>query len=163
MNPIEETFRELEQAGARLNDNTEHLNSLIDQYEQRLNAIKLGVSEEVEIPETYEYLPVTHGFDSGPVAAYHAWQLRYAKSDDAWRLLAVHQVCPVERWIDGGNDVEPIDEDDREWQDNNVMPLRDAPRLLRIKAVGVFEELLGILKSKTERYDKTISEAKAKK
>jgi ABC-type transporter Mla subunit MlaD len=125
-----------------LNKASDALSQQIAKAESALNEVKLGVSAWVQVARSY-----THQSDltvnGQPAAVTELQYLGYGKHQGKWCLLY-------------STEYEEYPEEELQY----VVPLRDAPRLERIKAVDKLPELIRALeKNAKELADKANAKA----
>ena len=122
MSPNEQLFSELIDLAQELNESTDAVNATIDQFEEKLNELNLGVSAWVT-PSPSE---IAEAGDE-----WNDWQIGYGKDHGKWRILA--------RFVECYEDIEspPVA--------RSPIPLRDAGREVRMELVADFDALTAAL------------------
>jgi hypothetical protein len=142
-----------------LNAESADINTLIDQMEEKLQALNLGFEVWVNRCPLTERLSEEENYDrdigNGPLVTRGTQdtQLGYTKIGDAWRLAirtATWQYV----------DPEQPDGEAKEIVHGNPTPLNDAPRHLRIKALEAFPALIWLLQEEAEKALQAITRAK---
>jgi hypothetical protein len=146
MVPIDAALRELSFFSEQLNRETEVLNSLILDLEQRLAAAQIGVS--VWLSES-----LLAENENGTSST--GWLLGYGKLSEAWRILAK----PVTRtWV-------PVYDDPGEYSSRTedrgaIVALANAPRIVRVEAAEHLEPLVNQIAEKVKGFIANIEKAK---
>jgi hypothetical protein len=156
--PMRETMKELAETAAKLNNATDELNEVIADFENSLEDAGVGVSEWLtslfEVSATKKQYHPKDRDEEYPFETWIGWQLGYAKIDGKWRVAA--RQMRVERDVSAG----PMD-DDRESIERDAVALDKAPRLVRVAAAPLLEELALALNKKMRSYLGGVAQAKA--
>jgi len=151
-------FAALSDVAARLNAQSDTVNQLIEQFQDKLRALNVGLEAwvllETEPGSTIVPAPRSPGRPALPTTVTIQISLGYARGDDGWGLyvkriaykpqtlnllsLAAAEVVTVYKWI----------------------KLVDASRSIRVEALGAFPKLLEALKTAAESAVQTIENAK---
>ena len=143
MSKLNESLERLSILAAQLNDETDQVNSVIANVEHKLSTLKLGVSVWL----SGERGPIVLGeFEGGG-----GWHLGYTKVGGQWRLVT----RPVL-----GNAATPFELAVSELGSGKVVPLLEAPRLVRVEACGHLEHLVEDLSARITGFIRAIETAK---
>jgi hypothetical protein len=140
------TFEKLAQSAEILNSKTDEINAAIAAFEAKLVALKIGIELWIEDPDTKFFDPdstyslkIERKTINDERAEYTVAFFGFARIDKAWRLAVKRELI-----------THRVDEDDRNetiWENHEIdrFPLANVPRNYRIKALGMFEQLLGAI------------------
>lgn len=153
MSPSTKPLEELQKLSERLDREADELASVFENLEQQLRFAKVSVSAWVDAPliEMYTDYDDPDSTDTG-------WTIGYCQLDSngesTWQLAARKE----KRFFTGrGNQKEY---DDEEVVVDGPIPLSQAPRLVRVEAVGLLDGLVDLLTSKTRRFLESIAAAR---
>ncbi|HWA29067.1 MAG TPA: hypothetical protein VG734_25680 [Lacunisphaera sp.] len=127
-------------AAAELNRKSDELNAIIDDFEEALENANVGVGVLLEKPLATETLKLA----SANISSF----LGYAKINGRWRL------CVTRALLDECGKIIKMEE---------PAPLQNAPRLVRLEAVRVFDDLATALSLKMTQYSEAIRAATVKR
>lgn len=147
--PSEKTMKELCAAAAKLNSKTDELNEVIGEFEEDLEKAGVGVTEWLTLllDETdSKFDPHDETFSKS------GWELGYAKVEGKWRL-AVRQVFLKSR-------LGRFDDDITSRHSDKTLALTNAPRVVRMQAAELFENLATAITLRMNEYVAAIEEAK---
>ena len=146
MVPIEDALKDLSTLGTKLKSETEELNEVIANLNQRLKETRIGVSAWTGI-----LLDEKDKTEVGPynseVVLKTGWELGYAKVDDAWTIAVRHTSCDRDG-EEGG------------WRDEIPISLLKAPRHVRVESADHLETLIEKIADRARRFIASIEKAK---
>jgi hypothetical protein len=156
MSPSAKSVEDLKKLSLRLDQETDTLNQVFKAFEEELRAAKVSVSawtdrELFEVDEESYDEDRDRGVDVG-------WTIGYCKisvgPNPGWQVAA-----RKEKWRFAGRG------DDRNYEGDELvvdgpMPISQAPRLVRVEAAGVLDELVEKLTEKTQYFLGNIEKAK---
>jgi hypothetical protein len=132
------TFDDLTKVGKTLNEQSNQINQILQDFEKKLAEMNLGVEAWLDEWEPNIFLEWTSLTVNG-VQHEHAWVLGYAEHGQKYRLMA--------KELTGYYDKEEtwrVDEGEYRF-------LLSAPRKHRVKALELIEPLLGELQHEAQR------------
>lgn len=159
MAPNKSSVDSLKKLAATLNQETEDLNKLIEDLESELDACRIGVSIWLDVVldkrTSIEVFERRNG-DHEEEQIREGWDLGYCKVGDKWRF-AVKRIRSTSR--DDTTDQFGLEES--VWADvGNPVPLVQAPRVVRVQAASLLDQLLETLHNRVEGFVKDIQAAK---
>lgn len=156
MSPDQQELQELARLSQRLNEETDELNNLILSLEKRLAGMSIGVSVWLGlalVESDSDYSSDEDDRDDRPWR--DAWDIGYAKLGSEWRIATRHYRFRWSAEKDNWGDYQI--EDDATVQ---VLPLRDAPRAVRVEAAECLDALVSKLREKVTHFIDSIQKAK---
>ena len=159
MAPNKSSVDALKKLAVTLNQETEDLNKLIENLESELDSCKIGVSIWLDVvldKRTSIEIVERHGRDPDEEQVREGWDLGYCKVGDKWRIA-------VKKTRSGSRDdtTDQFGNDESVWADvGNPLPLVQAPRVVRVQAASLLDDLLETLHRRVAGFVKDIQEAK---
>lgn len=145
---LKDILSEIASVSKQLNEETDALNGIIEGIEASLASARVGVS----VWKDFDIAVETFYNDDLGREAEDCWLLGYAKFGDAWRIVA-RNATRFESVEDG--------ETSTQYRDHEaIVPLVQAPRLVRVEAAGHLERLLEAILRRAERFVDSIGKAK---
>ncbi len=159
MAPNKSSVESLKKLAATLNQETEDLNHLIEELEVALDACKIGVSIWLNVAldqrTSVEVVDRRNG-DRDEEQIREGWDLGYCKVGDKWRI-AVKRTRSTSR----DDTTNQLGDEELVWADvDNPLPLVQAPRVVRVQAAGLLDDLIQTLHGRVEDFVKDIQTAK---
>jgi hypothetical protein len=159
---IRDALREMEKVAAKLNEESDSLNEIIDKVEKSLADAGAGVEVDGDAQFRWERFPLGDGEDGEAV-----YSLGYRRFSNGWRIAAVRTFygkvladVDTDRWIPySTSDARP--EHVENWE-ISCEPLVSAPRQVRIEAFPLLERLVEQINEQMKRYLMNIVVAKKK-
>ena len=148
---MKETLADLAIASSELNKATDELNDLLEQFEDKLQRMGVGIawwSALLMLPEDTEEV------DRGKTTMCHrGWRLGYGKLD-RWRVI-VQEAC----WEVKPGEYSDIKYGRHLWA-REPIPALQAPRQVRVEVALNLEDLARVLARQVRSYTNHIVEAK---
>jgi hypothetical protein len=158
---MRETLDELTKVAAALNRESDQLNAVIEDFEEQLEKAGVGVTVWLDETRAVDQSDRREFYDNdGEVASQEseARLLGYAKVDGKWRVVVKEVVLKHA----GGKD---------QWGNDEVvvvvrehsgapLPLAQAPRVVRVEAVGHLEALAKTITATMKDHFESIKKAK---
>jgi len=150
---ITAAFERLAPLAARLNEESDTLNDLIEEVEAKIRKLNVGLTVWLERPLARVDEPPTNG-QWGELQHHSEVQLGVAKIRGRWKLVIRRQ--HVELGLYQGDPDCPWT---KRYDIGELEPLLEAPRDYRVEAVRVLPELLAQLADRAESAVRTIRRA----
>jgi hypothetical protein len=151
-------FAALSQAAARLNAESDSINQLTEQFQNKLRALNVGLEAwvvlQAEPGSVTERGPRLSARPAPPTTARVETSLGYARGDDGWGLY----IKRVAYKPGTPNPLLPVA--DEPIAVYTWTKLVDASRVIRVEALGAFPKLLEALKTAAESAVQAIENAK---
>jgi len=155
----EKTLQRLSGKVSKLNQDSDEINKMISSFEKRLEEMNVGVTAWVNDPdiEMFNENKFVLGASSqskGESEEIAATLLGYHKIDGCWRIAA-KTIIVIER-------PHPTDPDDclQACETTSIIPLVDASRDYRVKALAGMDELFKAIEQKVDDLLKAIEQGK---
>lgn len=153
MAPLESAMKNLSTLSGKLKGETEDLNKVIADLDERIRKTGIGVSVWLDdlLDEHEHFKQIDDGNGDGRrVRLRSGWQLGYARVGEMWVIAAkkTHEVADAQ------------DSLDLPWDDADPMPLGKAPRHIRVEAAPLLEKLVEALSERATVFIKNIEQAK---
>ena len=153
MAPVRDEMERLRQAAEALNAATDGLNEVIEQLEDELAKIGVGLTYWLD---EYQAQPAIFDHQEQNDRRAKGWTLGYTKIGDRWRLAVREVTVEV-----------PSEEDDpisrTPWsflRRGTAVPLLTAPRIVRAEAAPELERLVSGLRARADHLTEGVDKAR---
>ena len=155
MAPIDNALKNLSALSGKLKGETEELNKVIADLDERIRKTGIGVSvwlgNLLDQDERFELMDDGNGGERR-VRVRYGWELGYAKVGEVWAIAA--RKTRGEEVLDESGVAEFV------WDNHEPIPLGKSPRHIRVEAASLLEGLIESLSERAKHFIKNIGQAK---